>query len=84
MKDKKKDDALFRGENLFELVFGFLGFLILWFGKFIMKVGTVAIGVVLAVIGLGIILVCPPLGTAFIVPLVYIIIKKAENRNRKK
>lgn len=84
MKEQHKDDALFKGENLFELVFGFLGFLILWFGKFIMKVGTVAVGVVLAVIGLGIILVCPPLGTAFIVPLVYIIIRKTENRKKKK
>lgn len=76
--NKKKDDSLFAGEELYEGIFGLLGLLIIGIGKFIVFTGVFVIGVASAISGLGFLLFFPPFGVVCITPLLIIIFGKKE------
>ena len=77
-KPPKNDDLLFRGENLYEGIFGFLGLLIIGIGKFMVFTAVLMIGMASAILGLGFLVSMPPLGLVCITPLLILIFGKKE------
>ena len=74
----KKDDSLFKGEDLYEGIFGMMGLLMIGIGKFIVFTGVIMIGMASAILGLIFMLSYPPIGIVFITPLLIIIFGKKE------
>ena len=74
----KKDDSLFKGEDLYEGIFGMMGLLMIGIGKFIVFTGVIMIGMASAILGLIFMLSYPPIGIVFITPLMIIIFGKKE------
>ena len=77
-KPNKKDDSLFKGEVLYEGIFGMMGLLMIGIGKFIVFTGVIMIGMASAILGLIFMLSYPPIGIVFITPLLIIIFGKKE------
>ena len=77
-KPIKKDDSLFKGEELYEGVFGLMGLLIICIGKFIVFTGVIMIGMASAILGLIFMLSYPPIGLVCITPLMIIIFGKKD------
>ena len=77
-KPNKKDDSLFKGEDLYEGIFGIMGLLIIGIGKFIVFTGVIMIGMVSALLGLIFMLSYPPIGMVCITPLMLIIFGKKD------
>jgi len=77
-KPNKKDDSLFKGEDLYEGIFGMMGLLMIGIGKFIVFTGVIMIGMASAILGLIFMLSYPPIGIVFITPLMIIIFGKKE------
>lgn len=77
-KPPKNDDLLFRGENLYEGIFGVLGLLIIGIGKFMVFTAVLMIGMASAILGLGFLVSMPPLGLVCITPLLILIFGKKE------
>jgi len=77
-KPNKKDDSLFKGEDLYEGIFGMMGLLMIGIGKFIVFTGVIMIGMASAILGLIFMLSYPPIGIVFITPLLIIIFGKKE------
>ena len=75
---KKNDDSLFKGEDLYEGIFGMMGLLIIGIGKFIVFTGVVMIGMLSAILGLGFLFSIPPLGIVCITPLLILIFGKKD------
>ena len=74
----KKDDSLFKGEDLYEGIFGMMGLLMIGIGKFIVFTGVIMIGMASAILGLIFMLSYPPIGIVFITPLMIIIFGKKD------
>lgn len=77
-KPNKKDDSLFKGEDLYEGIFGMMGLLMIGIGKFIVFTGVIMIGMASAILGLIFMLSYPPIGIVFITPLMIIIFGKKD------
>ena len=76
--NKKKDDSLFKGEDLYEGIFGIMGLLMIGIGKFIVFTGVIMIGMASALLGLIFMLSYPPIGMVCITPLMLIIFGKKD------
>ena len=74
----KKDDSLFKGEDLYEGIFGMMGLPMIGIGKFIVFTGVIMIGMASAILGLIFMLSYPPIGIVFITPLLIIIFGKKD------
>ena len=77
-KPNKKDDSLFKGEDLYEGIFGMMGLLMIGIGKFIVFTGVIMIGMASAILGLIFMLSYPPIGMVCITPLMIIIFGKKD------
>ena len=77
-KPIKKDDSLFKGEDLYEGIFGMMGLLMIGIGKFIVFTGVIMIGMASAILGLIFMLSYPPIGMVCITPLMIIIFGKKD------
>ena len=77
-KPPKNDDLLFKGENLYEGVFGFIGLLMIGIGKFMIFTIVLMIGMASGILGLGFIFSFPPIGIVCITPLLILIFGKKE------